>query len=65
MEGYRGRSWEEEMRQKRAGRKEGSASLKRTLSKGTGEPWGGVRQRSADPGSCASDFPRVAMWRNV
>ena len=45
--------------------KEGSASLKRTLSKGTGEPCGGVRQRSADPGSCASDFPMVAMWRNV
>lgn len=39
--------------------KEGSASLKRTLSQGTGEPWGGVRQRRVDPGSCASDFPVV------
>lgn len=39
--------------------KGGSASLKRTLSQGTGEPWGGVRQRRVDPGSCASDLPLV------
>ena len=39
--------------------KGGSASLKRTLFQGTGEPWGGVRQRTVDPDSCASDLPRV------